>query len=168
MGRFRTSPVPSGSTLFAISSLIFDWNPYVQQWVCPKSEMEESTSETRKWKCWIVSQVSRAKVDKHRQVYYRLTLWVIFQNTIYWNMFLIFPENRIWISCKLSPSETVCMKCQILFSGTKKKKKKKNHQTVVKVNAMTRLNKEILIHKETYRRGILKAIDIHYQGRQLC
>ena len=26
------------------------------------------------------------------------------------------------ISCKLSPMETVCMKCQILFSGKNKKK----------------------------------------------
>ena len=28
------------------------------------------------------------------------------------------------ISCKLSPIETVCMKCQILFSGPNKKKYK--------------------------------------------
>ena len=54
----------------------------------------------------------------------------------------IFQENRIWqfmqivsimsplefsqktgfdITCKLSPMETICMKCQILFSGKNKK-----------------------------------------------
>ena len=33
--------------------------------------------------------------------------------------FLFFPEMGFAISCKLSPLETVCMKCQILFSGKK-------------------------------------------------
>ena len=32
-----------------------------------------------------------------------------------------FPENRIDISCKLSPVETICLKCLILFSGKNKK-----------------------------------------------
>ena len=35
--------------------------------------------------------------------------------------FLIFLENRFDISCKLSPKETICMKCQSLFSGEIKK-----------------------------------------------
>ena len=35
--------------------------------------------------------------------------------------FLFFPEKRIDISCKLLPLETLCMKCQILFSEEKKK-----------------------------------------------
>ena len=30
--------------------LIFDRNPYLQQWMCPNSEIEESMSETRGWK----------------------------------------------------------------------------------------------------------------------
>ena len=30
------------------------------------------------------------------------------------------------MSCKLSPVETICMKCQILFSGKKKKKENQN------------------------------------------
>ena len=45
------------------------------------------------------------------------------------------------ISCKLSPLETVCIKCQSLFSGEKQKKNKKIKlssaeiaQSVVKVN----------------------------------
>ena len=37
----------SGSTLFAILLLIFDWNPYLQQWTCPNSKMQESMSETQ-------------------------------------------------------------------------------------------------------------------------
>ena len=36
--------------------------------------------------------------------------------------FLFFLENRIDISCKLIPLQTLCMKCQILFSEEKKKK----------------------------------------------
>ena len=34
----------------AILLLNFDWNPYLQQWMCPNVEMEESLSETRGWK----------------------------------------------------------------------------------------------------------------------
>ena len=38
---------------------------------------------------------------------------------------IIFPRKREWteidISYKLSPMETICMKCQILFSGNNKK-----------------------------------------------
>ena len=33
---------------------IFDWNPYLQQWMCPNSEMEESMSETWGWKDFFV------------------------------------------------------------------------------------------------------------------
>ena len=45
--------------------------------------------------------------------------------------FLFFPENRTWHfmqivsigdKCKLSPLETICMKCQILFPMKNKKK----------------------------------------------
>ena len=38
------------STLFAILLLHFDWNPCLQQWMCPNSELEESMSETWGWK----------------------------------------------------------------------------------------------------------------------
>ena len=37
------------------------------------------------------------------------------------DIFLFSPENRFDISCKLSPKETICMKCQNLFSGKNKK-----------------------------------------------
>ena len=29
--------------LFAILFLSWDWNPYLQQWICPNSRMEEPT-----------------------------------------------------------------------------------------------------------------------------
>ena len=35
--------------------------------------------------------------------------------------FLLFPETGFYISCKLSPLETICTKYQILFSGKTKK-----------------------------------------------
>ena len=35
----------------------------------------------------------------------------------------MFPRNSIDISCKLSPLETICMKCPILFPGKKEKNK---------------------------------------------
>ena len=37
------------------------------------------------------------------------------------DIFLIFQKTGFCISCKLSPWETICMKCQILFSGKNKK-----------------------------------------------
>ena len=36
-----------------------------------------------------------------------------------------FQKKDFDIACKLSPLETICMKCQILFSKKKKKKKRK-------------------------------------------
>ena len=36
--------------------------------------------------------------------------------------FLFFSENRVWHFIKLSQMETICMKCQNLFSGKNKKK----------------------------------------------
>ena len=38
------------------------------------------------------------------------------------NILVLFFPERFDISCKLSPMETVCMKCQILFSGNVRKK----------------------------------------------
>ena len=42
--------VSSGSTLFAIPFLIFDWNSYLHQWTSPNSRKEKSISETHGWK----------------------------------------------------------------------------------------------------------------------
>ena len=36
-------------------------------------------------------------------------------------VFLFFKKTGFDILCKLSPMETVCMKCQLLFSGKKRK-----------------------------------------------
>ena len=46
-----------------------------------------------------------------------------FQQTALWNIFLFFPQKTGFdISCKLSPEETICIKCRILFSVRSKKK----------------------------------------------
>ena len=43
-----------------------------------------------------------------------------FQQTTKWCYFSYFSQKTGFdISCKLSPKETICMKCQILFSGKK-------------------------------------------------
>ena len=39
-----------------------------------------------------------------------------------WCFSYILRETGLAISCTLSPKETICMKCQILFSGKNKKK----------------------------------------------
>ena len=68
--------------------------------------------------------------------------WQIQQTTNWWYFFLFYPENSFWhfmqigsiyltmsyfsqktgfdISCKLSPFESICTKCQELFSGKNK------------------------------------------------
>ena len=40
----------------------------------------------------------------------------------------LFQKTGFDISCKLSPKETVCMKCQTLFPEQKKKTTKKNNK----------------------------------------
>ena len=47
---------------------------------------------------------------------------VNFQQTTFWSIFLIYSRKTGFdISCKFSPLEKICMKCQILFSGKNKK-----------------------------------------------
>ena len=40
---------------------------------------------------------------------------------LFYLFFFFFQKTGFDISCKLSPVETICMKCQILFSGKNKK-----------------------------------------------
>ena len=61
------------------------------------------------------------------------TLWAISADNVFDDTFLIFPANRIYISCKLSLLETICMKCQILFPG---EKRRKLFQNVISWNLM--------------------------------
>ena len=47
----------------------------------------------------------------------------LFSGNVFFFFFLFFPRKQVFdISCKLSPLETICMKCQNLFSGKNKKK----------------------------------------------
>ena len=50
-----------------------------------------------------------------------LTLRTLRQNFQQTAVFLSFPETGFGVSCKLSLMETICMKCQLLFSGENKK-----------------------------------------------
>ena len=53
----------------------------------------------------------------------RLTLWVKFSADDILKQFSYFPQKTgVDISCKQSPMEAFCMKCQILFSGKNMKK----------------------------------------------
>ena len=71
---------------------------------------------------------------------YCLALWVKFSADDILKYFFYFSQKTGYdISCKLSPKETICMKCQILFFGKNKKKiinlsSAENVQRVVKVN----------------------------------
>ena len=51
-------------------------------------------------------------IAEHAALKFLQTFWNIF--------FLLLPEIGFNISCELSPLETVCMKCQNLFSGKNK------------------------------------------------
>ena len=55
------------------------------------------------------------------------TLWADSADDKLATFFLLFLEIGSVTSCKLSPKETICMKCQILFS----RKNKKIFQNVV-------------------------------------
>ena len=63
------------------------------------------------------------------------------------------------ISCKLSPKETICMKCQILFSG-KNKKHIINLSFAAFAQGVVKLN--LLNGRETCNRNILKSIHIYH------
>ena len=69
----------------------------------------------------------------------RLALWVNFSADDILKYFSYFSQKTGYdISCKLSPKETICMKCRILFSGKNKKNiinlsSAENAQRVVKV-----------------------------------
>ena len=59
------------------------------------------------------------------------TFWANSADNILMNFFLFFQKTGFDISCKLSPMETICMKCQILiFLGGFFEKKKKIFQNV--------------------------------------
>ena len=62
-----------------------------------------------------------ACVDTHLTL---STLGKVFSRRYFEIFFLFFPEKGFDISCKVSSKETICMKCQILFSGKNKKNKK--------------------------------------------
>ena len=69
------------STLFAILLLIFDWKPYLQQWMCPNSEMEESMSTTE----YLLDHITNEEVCKK-----------IWDATDFHDMitFLVWPRNK--------------------------------------------------------------------------
>ena len=59
--------------------LIFDSNPYLQQWVSPSSEMEESISETQ---CEMVNTL----MDEDETLSNALTKSIIIASTIFCNI----------------------------------------------------------------------------------
>ena len=74
------------------------------------------------------SKKSPQKVTPHQNLIplqvlvYALALWVKFSADDILKYFSYFSQKTgLDISCKLSPLETICMKCHILFSGKYKK-----------------------------------------------
>ena len=63
---------------FAILLLIFDWNPYLQQEICPNSEMEESISDTQGWNSDAASNYkyvwSKTKASANNSITPRITI----------------------------------------------------------------------------------------------
>ena len=80
------------------------------------------------------------------------TLGKKFQQTTFLNIFLIFPRKEGLM--QVSPMKTICMKCQILFSG-KNKKKGKTLSSAEIAKRMVKVNKalqaiQIPSHKTTW------------------
>ena len=46
----------------------------------------------------------------------------LFSGKCFLDIFLFFQENRLCISCKMSPEETICINWHSLFFGKNKKK----------------------------------------------
>ena len=46
--------------IYTVCNCVIDFwvNPYLQQWMCPNSEMERSISETQGWKCYYTSPLT--------------------------------------------------------------------------------------------------------------
>ena len=62
------------------------------------------------------------------------------------------------ISCKLSPLETICLKCQILFSGKNKKNISRHLLKMLRsVNILTRIT-----YHQPYQAGINNTQNFHY------
>ena len=81
------------------------------------------------WDCPLVCIYSKPVTCWHP--YSLLALWVKFSADDILKYFSNFSQKTgFYISCKLSPLETVCMKCLILFFR-KNKKNKKFHQCVI-------------------------------------
>ena len=66
------------------------------------------------------------------------------QMTSWWHFSYFSQKTEFDISCKLSPLETICMKCQILFSG-------KNRKNVSKYHLLKILPIVLSIHIRSFR-----------------
>ena len=81
-------------------------------------------------------------------------------------IFLFFSKQTGFdITCKLSPMETVCMKCQILFS-----RKNKNKKTIIKVSSAELAHRvvevRIILHFIPYMPS--KTRKHHKSSRDAC
>ena len=97
--------------------LCFPWFPADGHWC-------DLTSHTGNWIYLVWSRqnlLERSQNQPYKFNLYRCLGYFRRQQTD--DKFLIFPETKIRISCKLSPMETIRMKCRILFSGEKWEKK---------------------------------------------
>ena len=69
-------------------------------------------------KCSIVFWKNKRIINMLSAETAQRVLTINFQQMTFWNSFRIFSQEAEFdISCKLSPIETVCMKCQILLAG---------------------------------------------------
>ena len=83
-----------------------------------------SPLETTCMKCQILfSRKNKENISKCRllKILPRVPPVVVSADDKLIKFFLFFQKTRFGISCKLSPLETICMKCQILFSRKNKK-----------------------------------------------
>ena len=91
------------------------------QWFCEYSTGSNQTAQV---------DLSCSPVNYIDSLLYELTLttqWADSADDKLVIFFLFFLENRSDTSCKLSPKETICMKCQIPFSRKNKKNISKCH-----------------------------------------
>ena len=89
------------------------------------------------------AEIRNKKILSGHSTYLLLPLWANSADGIFKYFSYVSQKTGFDSSCKLSPMETVCMKCQILFSG-EKKNNKKNISKCHLLKILPRVQSEIL------------------------
>ena len=122
--------------------------------------------DTVSWYWCLVSILHDTCILIHKRALTFNTLWGNSADDRFMIFFLFFHENRLWHSCKLSPQETISMKCQSLFSGENKKNIPNCHLLKF-LPSMLRITIVFIYYVQKYRKTNTRTLDIVIISRYL-